>query len=800
MFKSTKITTLLVLALIAMVIPVAMVGYVGAKHLRIVDNADTELYEQNTKTLYAGMEFVDFFYRGWNNILEAALTSDDRLRTTILEKAESRLVSAERSLAGIEKQIKDEKELRQLTEFKTNFDSLRGDLALAIREIRTGDRAKATKEILEMAAGGKKASMGKASQELGQSLLVGAKQKSDTNTVHATSSIQDIQIYTLAALVLAIVLAMMLVRRVMALFVQMKKETENVAASAKEGRVFATRAAVAGAFPECKTVMEGINQMLDAFLEPLKVTTKYLENVSQGNIPPKITDEYKGDFNILKTNMNACSDAVNLLNDDMTMLTKGAQDGRLDIRADASKHQGDFRKIVQGVNDTLDAVTGPLAMAAKCIDDIAKGSIPAKITDNYNGDFNTIKTNLNQCFDSINRLVADAEMLSKAAVEGKLSIRADAQDHTGDYRKIVQGFNGTLDALQAPIEESTKVLERLAERDLRARVQGEYHGDHTKIKNSVNTTGQALHDAMLRVSVAVEQVSAASGQIASSSQSVADGASQQASALEETASSLESMGAMTKRSSDNAQQANGLAQTVRNAATEGAAVMGLMGESMTKIRASAEGTSQIIKDINEIAFQTNLLALNAAVEAARAGEAGRGFSVVAEEVRSLALRSKEAAMKTEELIKESVHQAEEGEVTSKNVSAVLNEIVSGVSKVTEIIAEISASSKEQSAGIDQINRAVTEMGKVTQQNAANSEESSSAAAELSSQSDELASMIALFQLSRQNGSFRKMEAIGSSAKAKTGKKTGTGGSGWDGGKKPEDIIPLEEEAASFKDF
>ena len=145
-------------------------------------------------------------------------------------------------------------------------------------------------------------------------------------------------------------------------------------------------------------------------------------------------------------------------------------------------------------------------------------------------------------------------------------------------------------------------------------------------------------------------------------------------------------------------------------------------------------------------FQTNLLALNAAVEAARAGEAGRGFAVVAEEVRSLALRAKEAASKTEELIRESVRQAGEGESAAGQVSARLGEILQGVSKVSDIVAEITASAREQTSGIGQVNGALSEMDKVTQQNAASAEESSSAASELNAQAEELAAMVASFKL------------------------------------------------------
>jgi methyl-accepting chemotaxis protein len=389
----------------------------------------------------------------------------------------------------------------------------------------------------------------------------------------------------------------------------------------------------------------------------------------------------------------------------------------------------------------------------------------------------------------------EADRLVTSAVEGKLSTRADAEKVHFEFAGIINGFNRMLDTIMAPISEASTVLEQLSRRDLTARVKGEYQGDHARIKESVNQTATALHESLSQVASAVDQVSAASGEIASSSQTVADGASQQASSLEETSSALESMSAMSKRTADNASQANALAQTAKTAASSGSESVQQMSEAMSKIKASAEGTSQIIKDINEIAFQTNLLALNAAVEAARAGEAGRGFAVVAEEVRSLALRSKEAAMKTEELIRESVRQAGEGESMSAEVSDKLNEILQGIEKVNGIVNEISASAKEQSSGVDQINRAVADMNKVTQQNAANSEESSSAAAELSSQAEELAAMVSSFQLSRGGGGASLSKSHVTAARPKRPAQTGTANLTG----KPEALIPLDGDPA-FRDF
>jgi len=371
------------------------------------------------------------------------------------------------------------------------------------------------------------------------------------------------------------------------------------------------------------------------------------------------------------------------------------------------------------------------------------------------GDFEAMKVGLNRCIAAISALVTDADALSRAAVEGRLATRADPERHQGDFRHIVEGVNSTLDAVIAPIDEAAHVLDVLSRRDLRARVQGDYRGDHARVKEALNATAQALDAALSQVAQAAGQVSSAATQIASSSQSVAEGAAQQASAIEQTSASLGSMAQVTRQAAEHARQADALARDASAAATSGATTVQQMTGAMAKIRSSAEATSQIIRDVSEIAFQTNLLALNAAVEAARAGEAGRGFAVVAEEVRSLALRAREAATKTEGLIRESVRHAGLGETTSREVAEHLGSIVGSAGKVTGIVAEMSAASREQASSIEQVTRAVSQMEKVTQQNAASSEESSSAAQELASQSEELASMVGAFRLGEAAGGARK---------------------------------------------
>ncbi|NOV31523.1 methyl-accepting chemotaxis protein [Methylomonas sp. ZR1] len=501
--------------------------------------------------------------------------------------------------------------------------------------------------------------------------------------------------------------------------------------AAIEGRL-ATRADASQYQGDYRKIVQGVNNTLDAVIGPLNVAAEYVDNIAKGAIPAKITDTYNGDFNVIKNNLNTCIDAVNALVADANMLSTAAVEGRLATRADATKHQGDFRKIVEGVNLTLNAVIGPLNVAADYVDNISKGHIPAKITDTYNGDFNTIKNNLNTCIDAVNTLVADANMLATAAVEGRLQTRADASKHQGDFRKIVEGVNDTLDGVILPLNEAVEVLALVEQGDLTRNVTGNYQGQLGEFKDTVNNTVAKLSQTIAEVISAADQLGNASEQISSTSQSLSQAASEQAGSVEITSASIEEMAASINQNADNAKVTDGMASKAATEASQG-------GEAVKQTVDAMREIAKKIGIIDDIAYQTNMLALNAAIEAARAGDHGKGFAVVAAEVRKLAERSQVAAQEIGELAENSVETAE-------SAGKLLDEIVPSIARTSDLVQEIAAASQEQSAGVSQVNNAMNQMNQITQQNASASEQLAATAEEMTSQAEQLQSLMSFFRL------------------------------------------------------
>ncbi len=480
---------------------------------------------------------------------------------------------------------------------------------------------------------------------------------------------------------------------------------------------------------------------------PMHEAVEAANKMANGDLSFRLSADTRDETGMLNVAMSKTQQSVQALVNDANMLVKAAVDGRLTARADATRHQGDYREIIQGVNNVLDAVVGPLNVAAKYVDDIAKGNIPQKITATFNGDFNVIRNNLNTCIDAINTLVADADMLSLAALEGRLDIRADAARHQGDFKKIVQGVNDTLDTIVGPVNEVVRVLGALARSDLTQDITNEYHGIFGQLKDDANATVEELTGVISRIKEAADAVNIASREIASGNADLSQRTEEQASNLEETAFSMEELTSTVQQNAENAKQANQLAAGASDIAMRGGEVVGKVVQTMSSISESSKKIVDIISVIDGIAFQTNILALNAAVEAARAGEQGRGFAVVASEVRNLAQRSAAAAKEIKTLINDSVDKVTVGTDLADKAGKTMDEVVNSVRRVTDIMAEISAASVEQSSGIEQVNQAITQMDDVTQQNAALVEQAAAAAESLEEQAQQLSAMISTFRLS-----------------------------------------------------
>ncbi|QFY45157.1 hypothetical protein F6R98_16295 [Candidatus Methylospira mobilis] len=438
--------------------------------------------------------------------------------------------------------------------------------------------------------------------------------------------------------------------------------------------------------------------------------------------------------------------AIGELLADIGRLSSAATQGDLSARVDVSRHQGDYRRIVQGLNETLDAVIVPMNAAAQTVERIAQGDIPAPITNGFPGDFNALRNNLNLAINNINALIADSAQLSQAAMAGKLSTRADASRHQGDYRRIVQGVNQTLDAIIEPIEQTVRVLSALAKADLTEKINQQYQGTFATLRNDANTTVDNLARHVLLIKDAVDATGAAAREIAAGNADLSHRTEQQAAGLAETASSMEQLASTVKLNADSARQASELASETSVVAIKGGSVVRDVVNTMNAINESSQRIVDIIGVIDGIAFQTNILALNAAVEAARAGEQGRGFAVVASEVRTLAQRSAAAAREIKQLISDSVEKVEDGSRQVEFAGRTMQEIVFSVQRVTELVSEISTASTEQSAGIDLVNKAVSEMDASTQQNAALVEQAAASAESLEDQARQLQAMTAVFRL------------------------------------------------------
>ncbi|WP_083439557.1 methyl-accepting chemotaxis protein [Acetobacterium bakii] len=871
-FYNLKIKTKLITAFSLMGLFAIIIGIVGITNIKALEKSDTELYNNMTEPIAQIGQISTSYQRMRVIVRDMIIENSPELIKSNTDKVAIRNTEIDAAAEAFEKTIISDEMRIAFDEFKTS----REEVAIQFEKVKAlAAENRDTEAFALMADAGAYEIAASIEQTAIEKLvpmkLEDAQAKADANTNQANATVITMLLVILAAIIISIILGLF----ISSLISNPLKKADHMMQEMSMGH-FGLRLNM-----DSKDEIGAMALAMNSFSDDIQnVVIGTMNQISEGDLSANI--EIRDNQDEIAPALKQIIETIRALVTEANMLSAAAVAGQLHTRGNAAAFKGGYRKIVEGVNETLDAVVGPLNVAADYVDRIGKGVIPPKITDSYNGEFNTLKNNLNACIDGLgalkegNRilgqmsindysekieadylgiyaeiahaindihlrltriveistniangnmcdlevlkkigkrsdndtlipslvgmiqnivmLVEETESMASTAVDGDLGSRGDTSRFSGEFAKVIMGFNETLDAVIAPIQEASDTLTELSNGNLHVSMNGNYNGDHAQIKNALNQTidflsryvdeitgtleamGQgnlnqeitttylgdflpiktalndittSLSNTMTDIDIAAAQVEIGARQISDGGQTLAQGTTEQASSIEELSASIEEVAGETKRNAMNANQANELTLKVRSNAVTGNDQMQQMISAMEEINASSNSISKIIKVIDDIAFQTNILALNAAVEAARAGQHGKGFAVVAEEVRNLAARSAEAVKQTTELIEGSIDKVETGTTIADDTAQSLNQMLTEIEKVANLVGNIARASNDQASEIAEITQGIEQVSQVVQTNSATAEESAAASEELSGQALLLKEMVGAFNLKQQ---------------------------------------------------
>ncbi len=527
---------------------------------------------------------------------------------------------------------------------------------------------------------------------------------------------------------------------------------------------------------EFAAVAQGINNVVDVLINNLNTALDFLTLVSNGDeLEILDVDKFEGEFKKVPNTINKLRNFLYAMIEDTQSAANAAINGNLNQRIDLSKYPGGWNVIVKGFNDSIDAMVEQFKIALEFLEKVSNGDELVIYDDaRYRGDFRRMINNINKLRNFLYTMIDDTQSTANLTSAGDLSKRIDLSKYPGGWGIITGGINATLDGIIVPLENAIETLEVFATGDMTAIMKGDYKGDHKRLQDAINKLSSSLGDLIRQVHTGVTDTAAATLQISETTDKMAAATQEQSAQTEEIASAVEQMSRTINENAQNAVRTSELSRKSGEIAEEGKLVVeqtinkmrdiaGVVHQSASNIERLGESSKQIgeiISVIDDIADQTNLLALNAAIEAARAGEQGRGFAVVADEVRKLAERTTEATKQIADMIqgiqketetavkvmKEGNTEVEQGITLADEAGNALNMILNSAKDVISMITQIASASEEQAATSEQLTQNVVTINNTTAENAAQLHDIASATDGLTNLTEKLRDLVEQFKV------------------------------------------------------
>ncbi len=506
-------------------------------------------------------------------------------------------------------------------------------------------------------------------------------------------------------------------------------------------------------------------------LRSISMLQQVASAIANGDLSSSIDIHQKDEIGDLLRNMKIMQDSIHAFVVGLDIMAQKHSEGWVKEQIDVSKLSGIYARMANEVNELIQSRIAINRKLMSIVAQYSKGDFSVDM-DILPGETIIITETMNSAKKTFLNVNNEIKMLVDAGAKGDFSKRSDSDKFEFMFKEILANLNNLMETCDVGFNDVLQVADALAQGDLTQTIDKNYPGTFGEVIVGMNSIVANLKGLVGNIKESTDNINTAAKEIAAGNNDLSHRTEEQAASLEQTAASMEELTSAVQHNATNAKHANQLAVDASDIASQGVDVVGQVVTTMNDINESSRKIGDIISVIDDIAFQTNILALNAAVEAARAGEQGRGFAVVAVEVRNLAQRAATAAGEIKNLISDSVDKVSGGSKLVAQAGQTMEEIVTSIRGVTDMMAEITTASAEQSSGIEQVNQAIAQMDDVTQQNAALVEQAAAAAESLEEQAQNLVITMSSFKMTgNSSSSFHVMPTKKeiAPARARTGK-------------------------------